>query len=134
MQGLDDAQLDTPYRNWTIRQITHHLADSHLHVMIRFKWALTEDNPVIKAYNEADWVRLADNRKGAVEPSLALLEGIHTKWVQVLDSLSEEQFERTYHHPETDQDVRLWITLQNYVWHSKHHTAQITWLRQQHGW
>jgi len=134
VSGLDDQQLNTLYRNWSIRQITHHLADSHLHVMIRFKWALTEENPLIKAYNEADWVQLADCSSGAVEPALALLDGIHIKWVQVLDMMTQPQFECTYLHPETGDSVRLWTALNNYAWHGRHHTAQILWLRQLHGW
>jgi hypothetical protein len=105
VSGLSDNQLDTLYKNWTIRQITHHIADSHLHSIIRFKWALTEDHPTIKAYEEADWVQLADAMHGDVEPALLLLDGIHAKWVQVLESMTEAQFARTYHHPQSGASV-----------------------------
>lgn len=131
---LNDSQLDTKYRNWTIRQITHHIADSHLHSIIRFKWALTEDNPTIKAYEEGDWVQLADAKTGNVEPSLVLLEGLHKKWVQVLDGMTAEQFCKTFLHPQSGDTVSLWLALNNYAWHGRHHTAQILWLRDQHGW
>jgi hypothetical protein len=134
VSGLSDKQLNTLYKNWTIRQITHHIADSHLHSIIRFKWALTEDHPTIKAYEEADWVHLADARHGDVEPSLLLLDGIHAKWVQVLESMTEAQFARTFHHPQSGASVSLWLALNNYAWHGEHHTAQILWLRQQNGW
>ena len=134
VDGLTDAQLDTAYRNWTVRQITHHLADSHLHSLIRFKWALTESNPTIKAYEEADWVELPDSRSGQVGPALAMLDGLHAKWVQLLNMMSEEQFSRTFFHPQSGETVDLWSALNYYAWHGKHHTAQIQWLRQQHAW
>lgn len=134
VSGLTDDQLNTRYKNWSIRQITHHIADSHLHSIIRFKWTLTEQHPTIKAYEEADWVELADCRSGAVEPSLALLDGLHLKWVQVLESMTEDQFARTFHHPQSRASVSLWLALNNYAWHGHHHTAQILWLRQQHRW
>jgi hypothetical protein len=134
VSGLSEDQLDTHYKNWTIRQIAHHIADSHLHSIIRFKWALTEENPTIKAYEENDWVQLDDTRHGDVEPSLLLLEGIHAKWVQVLKSMTEAQFARTFHHPQSGASVSLWLALNNYAWHGKHHTAQILWLRQRYGW
>ena len=134
VSGLTDQQFGTLYKNWSIRQITHHVADSHLHSIIRFKWALTEEHPTIKAYEEADWVELADCRAGTVEPSLALLDGLHDKWVQVLESMTEEQFARIFHHPQSGASVSLWLALNNYAWHGRHHTAQILWLRQQHGW
>ncbi len=117
--GLTDTQLDTPYKNWSIRQITHHLADSHLHSIIRFKWAMTEDHPTIKAYEEADWVQLADAVGGDLEPSMLLLEGIHAKWVQVLQSMTAQQYSRTFHHPQSDKSVSLWLALNNYAWHGQ---------------
>ena len=132
--GLDDRQLDTKYRNWTIRQIVHHVADSHLHSVVRFKWALTEDTPTIKAYEEADWVALADSRAGDVDPPLMLLDGLHAKWVQLLRLMTPDQYERSFVHPQTGETVRLWTTLQNYAWHGRHHTAQIRWLRDARGW
>lgn len=132
--GLNDQQLDTPYRNWTIRQITHHIADSHLHSIIRFKWALTEEQPLIKAYEEGEWVQLDDARTGAVEPSLLLLDGLHAKWVQLLTLMTPEDYQRGFQHPQSGETVRLWAALANYAWHGQHHTAQILWLREQNGW
>ncbi len=131
---LSQSQLDTRYKNWTIRQIVHHLADSHVHSYIRFKWAMTEDNPTIKAYEEGDWVLLDDCVSGAIEPSLALLDGLHSKWAQVLQSMTPQQYERTFVHPQTGETVSLWLALNYYPWHGRHHTGQILWLREQHGW
>jgi DinB superfamily len=131
---LADAQLDTLYKNWTIRQIVHHIADSHLHSIVRFKWTLTEDHPTIKAYAEGDWVQLADAKAGELEPALLLLAGLHAKWVQVLQSMTAPQFGRTFHHPQSGQSVSLWLALNNYAWHGRHHTAQILWLRKHHDW
>ncbi len=132
--GLTDAQLDTKYKNWTVRQITHHLADSHLHSLIRFKWALTEDNPLIKAYEEADWVKLEDCRRGEIEPALSLLYGLHAKWVQLAESMAEDQFRRTFRHPQSGETVDLWTALNYYAWHGRHHTGQIDWLGEQYSW
>ena len=134
VDGLNDEQLDTKYRNWTIRQITHHLAESHLHSYIRFKWTLTEDHPTIKAYEEADWAELSDSKTGAIEPALALITGLHLKWVQLLESMTSTSFERTFLHPQTDETVSLWQALDYYAWHSQHHIAQIAWVKDQHGW
>ena len=134
VENLTQPQLDTKYRNWTIRQIVHHIADSHVHSYIRFKWALTEPSPTIKAYEEADWVELDDSKSGSIEPSLQLLEGLHAKWVQLLESMTQEQFDRTFVHPQTGETVSLWTALNYYPWHVRHHTGQILWLRQQHGW
>jgi hypothetical protein len=132
--GLSDHQLDTRYRNWTIRQIVHHLADSHVNSYIRFKWALTEELPTIKAYDEGRWAALDDSRTGDVGAPLALLEGLHACWVQLLRSLTDTQFARSFLHPETGQAVSLSTALGYYAWHGRHHTAQITWLRAQRGW
>src|SRR5215475_3105089 len=93
--GLTDAQLDTRYRNWTIRQIVHHLADSHVNCYIRFKWTLTEERPTIKPYDEGRWAALADSLTGDVAAPLALLDGLHASWVQLLRSMTEDQFSRT---------------------------------------
>jgi hypothetical protein len=134
VSGLSPAQLDTRYRNWTIRQIVHHLADSHVNSYVRFKWALTEDRPTIKAYDEGRWADLADSRAGDVAAALLLLEGLHACWVQLLRTLTEEQFARSFLHPETGETVPLTRALAYYAWHGRHHTAQIAWLRQQHGW
>ncbi len=132
--GLSAAQLDTKYRNWSIRQIVHHLADSHINSYIRFKWALTEDLPTIKAYFEDRWVALEDSSTGAIDEPLALFEAIHARWVQLLRTMTPADFERSFIHPETGQTVSLKSALGYYPWHSRHHTGQIVWLREQHGW
>lgn len=134
--GLEDAQLDTPYRDggWTVRQVVHHLADSHLNAYCRFKLALTEDNPVIKPYFEARWAELPDSRVSPVAPSLALLEGLHERWRVLLESLTPADLDRTFVHPEQEAATPLWRTLGIYSWHGKHHTAQILALRTRHGW
>jgi len=132
--GLSKEQLDTRYRNWTIRQIVHHIADSHVNSYLRFKWTLTEEQPTIKAYDEGRWAALADSRTGDIRAPLALMEGLHASWVQLLRSMTAEQFARTFTHPETGKSISLNAALCYYAWHGKHHTAQITWLRMQHGW
>jgi uncharacterized damage-inducible protein DinB len=132
--GLSKDQLDTRYRNWTIRQIVHHIADSHVNSYVRFKWALTEDTPTIKPYDDGRWAALADACTGDVQAPLALLEGLHARWVQLLRSMTEEQFGRAFFHPETGQTVSLNAALCYYAWHCRHHTAQITWLREHRGW
>jgi hypothetical protein len=132
--GLSEQQLDTKYKNWSIRQIVHHLADSHTHSYLRFKWTLAESHPTIKAYAESDWAELPDNARGEIQPSLALLEALHSKWLQVLSTMTPEQFARTFHHPQSGQTVSLWSALNTYAWHSQHHTGQILWLRQHQRW
>ena len=132
--GLSEEALDTCYKNWTVRQIVNHLADSHIHSYVRFKWTLTEVEPTIKAYDESRWAALADSGTGDLETPLALLDGLHARWVHLLRSMSEDQFRRAFHHPETGQTVSLSAALCYYAWHSRHHTAQIAWLRQKHGW
>jgi uncharacterized damage-inducible protein DinB len=132
--GLSEEQLDTRYRNWTIRQIVHHLADSHVNSYVRFKWALTEEVPTIKPYDDGRWAALVDARTGAIRAPLALLEGLHARWVQLLRCITEEQFGRTFLHPATGQTVSLNAALCYYAWHGRHHTAQISWLRGQRGW
>jgi uncharacterized damage-inducible protein DinB len=132
--GLSESQLNTKYRNWTIRQIAHHLADSHVNSYIRCKWALTEPTPTIKAYFEDRWAELPDSLSGPIEPSLALFEAIHVRWAQLLRMLSPVDFARTFIHPETGQTLRLDTLLSYYPWHSRHHTGQIAWLREQRGW
>ena len=128
--GLSDAQLDTKYKNWTIRQIVHHLADSHANSYIRFKWALTEEQPVIKAYDETKWADLDDSKKGPIEPSLALLEGIHKQWVVLLRFMTDEQFNRAFVHPSNNRVVTLKSALGTYAWHGRHHTGAILWIRE----
>ncbi len=132
--GLSEDQLDTRYRNWTIRQIVHHIADSHVNSYVRFKWALTEDTPTVKPYDDGRWAALADARTGDVRAPLALLEGLHIRWVQLLRSMTEEQFARAFFHPETGQTVSLNAALCYYAWHCRHHAAQMNWVREQHSW
>ncbi len=132
--GLNDAQLDTPYRDggWTVRQVVHHFADSHANSYIRLKLALTEDCPTIKTYDEAAWARLPDSRS-AIEPSLLFLAGLHGRFVALLESMSEEDFQRCFNHPERGR-MNLATNLALYEWHSRHHTAHITSLRARMGW
>ncbi|MEM6471714.1 MAG: YfiT family bacillithiol transferase [Planctomycetota bacterium] len=129
IDGLSDSQLDTKYRNWTIRQIVHHVADSHLNSYVRFKWALTESTPTIKAYDEGLWSDLSESRIGAVAPSVQLLCGLHSRWCQLLTTLTPGDYKRAFVHPETKATVTLNSALAYYAWHGKHHTGQILWLR-----
>jgi uncharacterized damage-inducible protein DinB len=129
VSGLTDEQLDTKYRNWTIRQIVHHLADSHLNSYVRFKLTLTEERPTIKPYDESRWSLLADAQRADVELSLRLLEVLHARWAYLLRSLGRDAFERSFHHPEAQEIVPLWRVLAYYVWHARHHTAQIEWMQ-----
>lgn len=133
--GLTDAQLDTPYRDggWTVRQVVHHLADSHLNSYVRTRLALTEEVPTITAYDEAQWAELEDARHAPVELSLVLLESLHDRWVRLLRSLQPEDFARQFKHPERGT-VSLDNNLALYSWHCKHHTAHINNLRERQGW
>ncbi len=132
--GLDDAQLDTPYREggWTLRQVVHHLADSHANGYIRFKLALTEECPDIVVYKEAAWARLPDSRL-PIEPSLLFIEGLHARLAALLLSMTEADFARGFNHPERGR-VTLADNLAIYDWHARHHTAHITSLRARQGW
>ena len=134
VSGLSDAQLDTPYRDggWTVRQVIHHVPDSHMNAYIRFKLALTEDAPRIKPYEEARWAELAD-AKMAPDVSLALLDALHARWVTILRSMTPADFERPYDHPEMGL-VSLRLALGIYAWHGRHHTAHVTGLRERMGW
>ena len=134
VKDLSDAQLDTAYREggWTVRQVVHHVADSHSVSLERFKLALTEDWPVIKPYDEAAWARLADTRL-PVEVSLGLVAGVHARWVALLESLTEEHFQKGFTHPERGR-LTLATALAIYEWHSRHHVAQIASLRARQGW
>jgi hypothetical protein len=135
VDSLNDGQLDTPYRDggWTVRQVIHHVADSHANAYVRMKLALTEDWPTIKPYEEAAWANLADARSLPVAVSLDLIAALHIRWVTLLESLSGEDFHRGYVHPEGGrQDLAQVLAL--YDWHSRHHTAHITNLRQRMGW
>jgi hypothetical protein len=129
--GLTDRQLDTRYKNGTIRQIVHHLADSHVNSYIRFKWALTEDKPVIKAYDDGKWAELADFKTGPIDAPLALLEGVHKQWVVLLKSMSDEQFGRIFIHPSNNRETTRSNALGIYAWHGRHHTGQIQWKKEQ---
>ena len=136
VEGLNDAQLDTPYRpgGWTVRQVIHHVPDSHLNSYTRFRLALTEDNPTIKPYHEDRWAQLADARTMPIEVSLVLLESLHERWVRLLDSMTPEQFARTFVHPQQNRTISLDGNLALYAWHCRHHTAHITKLRERMGW
>jgi hypothetical protein len=135
VSGLNDSQLDTPYREggWTLRQVVHHLADSHANAYIRCKLALTEDWPTVKTYDEAAWANLADSRLLPIEGSLALVEALHGRWVALLESLSDEDFQKGYEHPQQGRQ-NLAKALAIYDWHSRHHTAHIASLRARQGW
>jgi uncharacterized damage-inducible protein DinB len=126
---ITEAQLDTPYRNWTLRQITHHISDSHLNALIRFKWALTEDAPTIKAYNEDRWTALAVARTAPVTIALNLLDATHAAWVALIRTLTMDELNRTFVHPESANTVRIADMIPHYAWHAAHHTAQIAWRR-----
>lgn len=132
--GLSDAQLDTPHRpgGWSLRQIAHHLPDSHLNAYVRFKLAITEDEPTIKPYDQELWAQLADST-APVAISLQLLEGLHARWTALLHSMPEEAFARRFRHPEAGL-LTLDQTLAMYAWHGRHHAAQITAARQRNGW
>lgn len=133
--GLSQPQLDTPYRpgGWTVRQVVHHLPDSHINSYVRFKLALTEDEPTIKPYAEDRWAELADTKVTPIETSLTLLESLHARWVALLRSLTPEQWKRNFRHPELGL-MSLEKTAALYAWHGKHHVAHITSLRERNGW
>jgi len=132
---LAREQLDTPYRpeGWTVRQVVHHVPDSHMNAFIRFKLALTEDNPVIKPYEESEWARLPDARSEDVGTSLELLTALHRRWTALLRALTEEQWGRGFQHPEAGP-MSLDRTLQLYRWHGRHHLAHIAELARRSGW
>lgn len=133
--GLDDAQLDTHYRpgGWTVRQVVHHVADSHMNCLIRFKLALTEDEPTIKPYAEGLWAELDDTRVAPIDMSLEILDGVHRRWDVVLRAMKPDEFARRFRHPERGT-VTLDDTLGLYAWHGRHHVAHITRLRDREGW
>ncbi|MDQ0200136.1 YfiT family bacillithiol transferase [Neobacillus ginsengisoli] len=134
VRGLNDEQLDTPYRpgGWTVRQVVHHLPDSHLNSYVRFKLALTEDTPTIKPYMEDKWAELPDS-KLPVEISLKLLEGLHNRWVNLLRSLGPDDLEKTFLHPDSGE-ISLGLNIGLYAWHCQHHLAHINSLRERQGW
>jgi uncharacterized damage-inducible protein DinB len=131
VKGLTDTELDTPYRDggWTVRQVIHHVADSHMHSYARFRFAVTEDAPTIQPYDEAAWAELPDAKTAPVEVSLALLDALHNRWMVLLRSFDEATFARTFVHPENGP-MPLMMALQLYAWHGRHHTAHITSFRQ----
>ena len=133
--GLDDSQLDTPYRpgGWTVRQVVHHLPDSHLNSYVRFKLALTEDTPTIRPYDEKRWAELSDAEE-PIEVSLRLLETLHARWVSLLRFLSPEDYARAFLHPEFARKITLEQNLALYAWHGRHHVAHVTSLRERMGW
>ena len=133
--GLDDGQLDTPYRpqGWTVRQVVHHVPESHLNSYVRFKLAITEDEPTIKPYFEDRWAELDDANQAPIGLSLDLLDALHERWVWFLRSLKPEDFRRTFRHPELGS-VSLDKNLALYAWHGQHHVAHITSLRERRGW
>ncbi len=135
VDGLGEEQLDTPYREggWSPRQITHHIADSHLNSFVRFKLAMTEENPTIRTYEQALWADTADVLGVPVASSLAIVEGLHERWVRLLRSMSVADFSRTIQHPEIGQ-ISLDFLLQLYSWHGNHHVAHIEGLRARQGW
>ncbi|GAB2780594.1 hypothetical protein HNQ93_001334 [Hymenobacter luteus] len=134
--GLSPEQLNTPYRpeGWTVRQVLHHLPDSHMNSYTRFRLALTEDNPTIRPYDEAAWAELPDVEATPVAVSLALLEALHIRWVKLLRNLTDEQWQRTFFHPETKRKFTLDQALVLYAWHGRHHLAHITELRKREQW
>ncbi|MGH7522983.1 MAG: YfiT family bacillithiol transferase [Gemmatimonadales bacterium] len=134
--GLDDAQLDTPYRDggWTVRQTVHHVADSHLNAFCRFRLALTEDGPTIKPYLEARWAELPDSRTLPVAPSLEILDGLHVRWITMIDAMTPTQWQSGFVHPDHGRTMTLAQTAAMYAWHSRHHVAHINALRARRGW
>jgi uncharacterized damage-inducible protein DinB len=135
VSGLSEPQLDTPYRpeGWTVRQVVHHVPDSHLNAYIRTKLALTEDEPTIKPYAEDRWAQLADTQATPIDVSLTLLDALHDRWLRLLRSLQREDWKRTFHHPEMGP-MSLEKNLVLYAWHGRHHVAHITALRELNGW
>ena len=136
VKNLNDEQLDTRYRDggWTIRQVVHHVPDSHMNAYCRFKLALTEDNPAIRPYIEDRWAELPDSKTGPIAGSLDLLETLHRRWVIVLRNMDGADFKRTFYHPENKVTRTLDVVLCLYDWHSKHHLAHITELKKRKGW
>lgn len=134
--NLDEAQLHTPYRDggWTLNEVVHHLADSHMNAYCRFKLGLTEDHPNIKPYEENEWTKLNDVQQLPINVSLTLLHALHLRMYTAIKDISDEQWQRTVHHPESKRDMSLWFLLGMYAWHGKHHTAHITALREKNNW
>lgn len=136
VKNLSEEQLNTAYRDggWTVRQVIHHLADSHVNSYCRFRLALTEENPTIKPYVEAKWAELPDAKSLPVKFSLDLLKNLHKRWNVLLKSLDKDQLKRTFHHPDHNKDIRLDQTISLYAWHSNHHLAHINELKKRKNW
>ena len=133
---LSDEQLDTPYRpgGWTVRQVVHHCADSHINAYIRIKMALTENTPTIKPYAEALWAELADSKTLPIQPSLSIIENVHFRWVTVLKNMTEKEFTRSFIHPEKGKELSLHESTGMYAWHCNHNLAHIQLLKKTKGW
>lgn len=136
VKGMTEEQLNTPYRpeGWTVKQVIHHLADSHMNAYIRFHWALTEDQPKIKAYDEKSWAELPYQNNVAVETSVSLLSSLHERWVVLLNNMNDEEFDKIYIHPDGDKVYVLRKVAMIYAWHGSHHIAHITALKERMGW
>jgi len=134
--NLDEAQLQSPYREggWTVHQLVHHIADSHMNAYVRLKMALTEDNPAIRPYKQALWAELPDVQSVPVNVSITLLHAMHRRWTSVLRGMAAEDWDRTYYHPEQERNVPLWEMTAMYAWHSKHHMEHIRGLRERMNW
>jgi len=134
--NLDEAQLETPYRpgGWMVKQLVHHVADSHMNAYIRFKLALTEDNLIIKPYGEKLWAEMIDTKTLPVNVSITLLHALHLRLHSILQNMSSADLDRTVFHPEHQKEMTLWYLLGMYAWHGRHHTAQVTTLRENMGW
>lgn len=136
IENLDEDQLKTPYREggWTVNQVIHHIADSHMNAYIRLKMALTEDRPVIKAYDEKLWAELPDVDEVPVNVSITLIHALHRRWTSLLLNLTDEEWSKTYYHPVSQEYVPLWQMTNMYSWHGRHHAEQILSLRKRNGW
>ena len=134
--NLDEHQIETPYRpgGWTVKQLVHHVADSHMNAFIRFKLGLTEENPTIKPYKQDAWANLNDSKIVPTNVSITLLHALHARWGALLSGVASVELERTVFHPEQNKEITLWHLLGTYAWHSKHHVAHITALRERMKW
>jgi hypothetical protein len=136
VQNLDEYQLQTPYRagGWTVNELVHHIADSHMNAYMRFKLGLTENNPTIKPYEQDEWAKLNDTKTLPINVSLTLLHALHQRWYATMKDLRDDEWERTVFHPEQKKKISLWELLGMYAWHSQHHVAHIKNLRERMGW
>ncbi len=136
VENLTDEQLDTPYRpdGWTVRQVIHHVSESHLNSIIRFKWTLTEDEPTIKAYNQQGWATTPDVQRTPIETTLRFVDALHAKWVILLKSLDNEDWRKAFVHPESGKKIELAWMAGLYAWHGKHHVAHVESLKNREGW